>query len=80
MLTERSQEKGKQAICFYLYKVQRQAKGISAIRGSSYWLPEGGEAMSGRSIWGRGLLGLRVKVYLLTCAMRLVGSSSQTRD
>ena len=36
--------------------------------------------MSGRSIWGRGLLGLRVKVYLLTCAMRLVGSSSQTRD
>ena len=57
MQTERSQEKGKQAICFYLYKVQRQAKGISAIRGSSYWLPEGGEAMSGKSIWGGGFWG-----------------------
>ena len=80
MQTERSQEKRAQAISFNIYRVQRQAKGISAIRGSGYWLPQGGEAVSGMSIWARGLLGLWVKIYLLICAMWLVGSSFQTRD
>ena len=41
MRTERSQEKRAQAICFYLYKVQRQAKGISAIRGQAIGYPKG---------------------------------------
>ena len=41
MLTEKSQEKRAQAICFYLYKVQRQAKGISAIRGQAIGYPKG---------------------------------------
>ena len=41
MLTERSQEKRAQAICFYLYKVHRQVKGISAIRGQAIGYPKG---------------------------------------
>ena len=41
MRTERSQEKRAQAICFYLYKVQRQVKGISAIRGQAIGYPKG---------------------------------------
>ena len=41
MLTERSQEKRAQAISVYLYRVQRQAKGISAIRGQAIVYPKG---------------------------------------
>ena len=41
MLTDRSQEKRAQAIYFYLYKVQRQAKGISAITGQAVGYPKG---------------------------------------
>ena len=41
MLTGRSQEKRAQAICCYLYKVQRQAKGISAITGQAVGYPKG---------------------------------------
>ena len=41
MQTERSQEKRAQAISFNLYRVQRQAKGISAIRGQAIGYPKG---------------------------------------
>ena len=41
MLTDRTQEKRAQAICFYLYKVERQAKGISAITGQAVGYPKG---------------------------------------
>ena len=59
MLTERSQEKGKQAICFYLYKVQRQAKGISASRGQAIGYLKGEKlclegVFGGGGFWGCG--------------------------
>ena len=41
MLTDRSQDKRGQAICCYLYKVQRQAKGIPAITGQAVGYPKG---------------------------------------
>ena len=41
MLTERSQEKRAEAICLYLYRVQRQAKRISAIRGQAIGYSKG---------------------------------------
>ena len=59
MLTDRSQEKRAQAICCYLYKAQRQAKGISAIRGQAVGDPQGEKlclerAFGEEGFWGRG--------------------------
>ena len=59
MLTDRSQEKRAQAICCYLYKAQRQAKGISAIRGQAVGDPQGEKLCLERvfgeeGFWGRG--------------------------
>ena len=59
MLTERSQEKRAQAISVYLYRVQRQAKGISAIRGQAIGYPKGEKlclewVFGGGGFWGCG--------------------------
>ena len=57
MLTERSQEKRAQAICFYLYKVQRQAKGISASRGQAIGYLKG-EKLCLEGVFGEGASGV----------------------
>ena len=59
MLTERSQEKRSQAVSVYLYRVQRQAKGISAIRGQAIVYPKGEKlclewVFGGGGFWGCG--------------------------
>ena len=79
MQTERSQEKGKQAICFYLYKVQRQAKGISASRGQAIGYLKG-EKLCLEGVFGEGASGAVGKdVFTYLCYVA-VGSSSQTTD
>ena len=67
MLTERSQEKRAQAICFYLYKVQRQAKGISASRGQAIGYLKG-EKLCLERVFGEGASGVVGKdVFTYSC-------------
>ena len=57
MQTERSQEKRAQAISFNLYRVQRQAKGISASRGQAIGYLKG-EKLCLEGVFGEGASGV----------------------
>ena len=79
MWTERSQEKRAQAINFYYIEYRGRQK-ESLLLGFRLLVTPRGRSCVWNEYLGEGLLGLWVKIYLLICAMWLVGSSSQTRD